>query len=335
VRIEPFDVVNGDEAARRAHYEIFATVEAEAIPHPEPQYPPYPEWKAWMCIEPPSRRSMAWHAWDGDELVGFSYFMYFVEEANQNLGTFWVYVRPDARRRGVGRSLFEPVVAAALANGRTLIDAAGHPRIPGSIEFLQAVGGRHAFFGRFNVAQVDDIDLDLLNRWGEQAKERAADYDMEVLDSPVADRRVEAMVAAQDIMNTAPREEMQADDDVFTVELWREAEATLAARQADHWILAAVHRPTGAIAGYTEVTLPSLWPARAYQGDTGVHPDHRERGLGRWLKAAMALRLINERPAVRSISTGNAGSNAPMLNINHQMGFRCAEERDFHQVPLG
>jgi len=53
------------------------------------------------------------------------------------------------------------------------------------------------------------------------------------------------------------------------------------------------------------------------------------------LKATMALRLVSERPEVRSISTGNAGSNAPMLSINHAMGFRCVEQRDYYQVAIG
>ena len=47
-------------------------------------------------------------------------------------------------------------------------------------------------------------------------------------------------------------------------------------------------------------------------------------GLGRWLKASTALRLMSERPDVRFIETWNAGANEPMLAINRAMGFRPA-----------
>ncbi|MGB7860052.1 MAG: GNAT family N-acetyltransferase, partial [Acidimicrobiia bacterium] len=49
---------------------------------------------------------------------------------------------------------------------------------------------------------------------------------------------------------------------------------------------------------------------------------HRNKGLGRLLKASMAKRFVGEFPDVEWIDTGNAGSNEPMLNINIAMGFK-------------
>ena len=69
-----------------------------------------------------------------------------------------------------------------------------------------------------------------------------------------------------------------------------------------------------------------LEPWLAYQDDTGVDPEHRNKGLGRWLKAAMAKRFVSEFPDVTAIETGNAGSNEPMLNINIAMGFKTVLE---------
>jgi hypothetical protein len=71
--------------------------------------------------------------------------------------------------------------------------------------------------------------------------------------------------------------------------------------------------------------LPRTWTRIAWQGDTGVWPKHRERGLGRWLKAVNALRLLDEQPEVEFIDTWNAGSNEAMLAINVAMGFRPLE----------
>lgn len=330
--IRAIDPVTASDAELRAQYELFTAVEEEAVP--DDVRLPFAYWEGWIRISPPARKTFAWQAYDADGLVGFSYLLFWEEEANQHMASFWLDVRRGSRRRGIATRLLEPLVSTARAHGRTVLDAVAHPRIDGSAAFLESRGGRHVFTGRTNVLRMADLDLGLLHQWVDRAKERAADYELEWLESPIADDRIDAVVAARHIMNTAPREEFDAEDDVFTVELYRAEEAALAARQADHWILAATHRGTGEIAGYTEMTLPRLWPERGIQGDTGVDPAHRDRGLGRWLKAAMALRLVDERPAVQSIVTGNAASNAPMLGINDAMGFRCVEEHPQYQIKV-
>jgi GNAT superfamily N-acetyltransferase len=82
------------------------------------------------------------------------------------------------------------------------------------------------------------------------------------------------------------------------------------------------HDETGELAGYSELIFTPRRRWLGEQGDTAVDPAHRERGLGRWLKAANILRLLDEKPDVRAVETWNDGSNAAMLSINEAMGFR-------------
>ncbi len=105
-----------------------------------------------------------------------------------------------------------------------------------------------------------------------------------------------------------------------------------AIRNIDLSTLVAVHKPTGEMVAHTDVWLPQRWPTKAYQNDTGVNPAHREKGLGRWLKAQMLLNLMDERPQIDNISTWNAGSNDAMLGINYAMGFKTVTEFGEHQV---
>ena len=58
------------------------------------------------------------------------------------------------------------------------------------------------------------------------------------------------------------------------------------------------------------------------QWDTAVDPDHRNKGLGRWLKAALFLEIAERYPEAQWIDTWNADSNEAMLSINIAMGFR-------------
>jgi hypothetical protein len=84
----------------------------------------------------------------------------------------------------------------------------------------------------------------------------------------------------------------------------------------------------------TEVNLHPDRPSIVGQGFTGVLPACRGLGLGHWLKAAMLNKLLVDHPAVQIIRTGNANSNAPMLKINQEMGFKPYMATTIWQVEL-
>lgn len=117
------------------------------------------------------------------------------------------------------------------------------------------------------------------------------------------------------------------EDIAPTRERVRENMAALVRQGSDTWIVCAREDRTGRFVGYTELSISPFRPWEARQGDTGVHPEHRQRGLGRWLEAHNALRLLDERPEVDYIETWNAGSNAAMLSINRAMGFEVVARR--------
>jgi hypothetical protein len=68
-------------------------------------------------------------------------------------------------------------------------------------------------------------------------------------------------------------------------------------------------------------------PGTALQQNTATDPGHRGRGLAKWAKAAMLLRLRDERPEVLCVRTSNAFSNDAMLAINTALGFKIVEVR--------
>ena len=52
------------------------------------------------------------------------------------------------------------------------------------------------------------------------------------------------------------------------------------------------------------------------------------------MKAVMLDRILRERPLARYIRTGNANTNAQMLGINTQLGFKVAWQSMLWQLPI-
>jgi GNAT superfamily N-acetyltransferase len=92
--------------------------------------------------------------------------------------------------------------------------------------------------------------------------------------------------------------------------------------------------PDGSITGMTDVNWAPYRRALIEQWFTGVLPEARGRGLGKWIKAAMALHIRDLYPDAQWISTYNANSNAPMLRINRAMGFKPYRTGTDYQMTL-
>ena len=70
------------------------------------------------------------------------------------------------------------------------------------------------------------------------------------------------------------------------------------------------------------------------QLDTGVFPEYRARGLECWLKAAPLDKVLREHPEIEFVRTGNADSNAAMLKINAEFGFKPCRSEVVWQVDV-
>jgi GNAT superfamily N-acetyltransferase len=328
--VVPFDWSSATDAQARARHALFATVKTELNPG-DPVAPL--EHLRLAALNPwKYERTQAWAAWDEDVLLGWAQLQLEDLSTNQDQAEFRIEVDPAARRRGVGSRLLEVVARAALAEGRTTLGATtfdGHPGEP----FLTAVGAEKRQPFRLSLCRIGDVDVDMLRAWVARAAERAAGYTLVGWDDPCPEDLLEAFTDVIHVMNTAPLDDIEQEDWALTTEQVRDWQAAMERRRYVGWVFAARHDATGRLVGFTEMGFWLWAPARGCQGDTGVDPDHRNLGLGRWLKAAMLLRVLDERPEVDAVETGNASSNRAMLAINVAMGFRPHHHGGFWQVP--
>ena len=123
-------------------------------------------------------------------------------------------------------------------------------------------------------------------------------------------------------MNTdAPSGGLEEPDDPWTAQRVRDEDADLAKSPRRRLRAAVEHVPTGAFAGYTELSVPVEKDRAVGQEDTIVLKAHRGHRLGMVLKLAN-LRFLDEvAPGHPSIITFNAEENRHMLSVNEAIGF--------------
>ena len=333
MRIEAYDGPTAPESVLR---EVHALWDAEwADLHPEE--PPYTWEELEGLLRMPTERfiKLRWLARDDDGApVGRLDLQLPTAGANEQLGIAELYVRPEARQAGVGSALVRTALDALEEHGRSRVRVSIVEGSPGDA-FFSALGGTVGRTNRKSRMVVADVDRSMLRQWIERAEAEATGYSLRWLDVPtLGDADLDEYIGIRLLMNTAPRGDLEDEPWVHTRESIREEAAELAAEGVERWTLVAVEDATGTFVGFTEVMFVESAPEHCWQGGTAVRVEHRNHGLGRWVKASAAERIIAEKPDVRFVDTENAYSNEPMLKINIAMGFEIIKTVNDWQAPV-
>jgi GNAT superfamily N-acetyltransferase len=296
------------------------TIQAEALPDD----PPTPLEQAITSYRTIPKRLIrtSVRAWSpGGELVGSTGIGIDPEhDDNPDMVFGGPTVRADHRRNGVGTHLFAYFVALAKRENRTRLVGDTNGLLPGA-EFAEAMGAEVKQAVHMNHLLMANVDRALMEQWVAEGPVRAADYELFGWDNDVPEEYMDKFLAAILVMNDAPRDDLEMNDFTVTAEEVREQEERGKAMGYESWQLIARRKSDGAWAGIHDVSWNPAEPDVVYVGATGVFPEHRGHALGKWLKAVMTLRIMEERPNVTHIRTGNADSNDAMLGINREMGY--------------
>ncbi|HTU62300.1 MAG TPA: GNAT family N-acetyltransferase, partial [Polyangiales bacterium] len=214
------------------------------------------------------------------------------------LATIGLYVRPAARRGGLGEALAREAVSYAQRQGIRKLEAAAWT--PAGHQFCERHSGRQVAGGLWQTLRFERVNWQMIDAWCAISPPGTSLRTIEQLPDELAPEFV-ALYAS--VWDDQPFAERAAPAPTLA----RRREMELRYQQLGFsWLTLLAQESSGALVGLTEVIYDPSQPETVRQVLTGVRPSHRGRGIAKWLKAAM-LRAIRARfTRARAIVTGNS-----------------------------
>jgi len=218
-------------------------------------------------------------------------------------------ISPEARRSGLGTLLVGYVAEQARAAGCTMM------LMPFADErgaaFTASLGARNDNSWFVNVITLPAVL---------EQVQPVPGYSVRSWQGPTPEELMESWVRGLNAVKDAPHA-AGTEPWVHTAQFVRGYEASLIAggEQPRSTVILDAHGEAAAVTGLKVGLKPG---AMACTDVTAVVPEHRRRGLARWLKTESLAQLMADRPDVPLMRTNNGVTNAGMLAVNRAVGFK-------------
>ncbi|MFJ9848950.1 GNAT family N-acetyltransferase [Streptomyces sp. NPDC101150] len=276
-------------------------------------------------------RRLAWLAAAPDgSPAGYAFLRLFTRQGQRHLAEFDVQVHPAERRGRAGTLLLDAAVAAARQDGRSTVISQATAGSPGAA-FLTAGGFRAALALTYARLPLTEADFPALTAITETPH---AGYRLTAWEGTVPDELADTFVASRRAMDDMPMGAVDYGTVVWDLDRVRAAATAVSARGDILHTVAAVDRQDGAITGFTELVVPGSGTGDAQHYGTAVLPEHRGRGLARWMKAASIIQARERHPRLAGLLTDTADNNPHMRRVNDELGYRPTHTAHEYQLDL-
>ncbi|WP_069466817.1 GNAT family N-acetyltransferase [Actinacidiphila rubida] len=279
----------------------------------------------------PAGHRLAWLASDADgNPVGSAFLRMPGAAGKRHYAELDLHVHPAERRRGTGTRLLDAAARAAREDGRRALTAEAEPGSPGAL-FLRAGGFAETLtliFARLDLAAADVPAITAA------AGRPHPGYRLFHWDGTVPDDLAETFALSRRAMDDTPMGSTDYGTEEWDVARVR-AVAEVVARRGDllHTVVA-LAEADGSVAGFTELVVSGDGTGDGQHYGTGVLPEHRGRGLGRWMKAATILHARTRHPDLAGLLTDTADDNLPMRAISDALGYTPTHQVVHHRLDL-
>ncbi|MFF4794515.1 GNAT family N-acetyltransferase [Streptomyces sp. NPDC001276] len=262
-------------------------------------------------------RRLAWLASDADANPVGTAFLRLFDGGQAHLAELTLHVHPVERLKGVGSRLLDTAVAAARDNTRRCVVAQAGAGSPGD-HFLPARGFRKVLTLRYSRLSLADVDIPSL---AEIIERPHSGYRLASWQGAVPDDLAQTFADSRRAMDDMPMEDTDHGTTTWDVDRVRAA-AKAVEQRGDHLhTVVAIDASNGSIAGFTELVVPGGGTGDAQHYGTGVLPEHRGHGLGRWMKAESIRQAHGHYPDLGGLLTDTADSNTHMRHISDSLGY--------------
>ncbi|MGX1676345.1 GNAT family N-acetyltransferase [Streptomyces sp. NPDC055400] len=262
-------------------------------------------------------RRLAWLASDADANPVGTAFLRLFDGGQEHLAELTLHVHPVERRKGVGSRLLDTAVAAARDNTRRCVVAQAEAGSPGE-NFLPAHSFRKVLTLRFARLPLANVDTTAL---AEIIERPHPGYRLASWQGTVPDDLAQTFAASRRAMDDMPMEATDHGTTAWDVDRVRAA-AKAVEQRGDHLhTVVAIDTSNGSITGFTELVVPGGGTGDAQHYGTGVLPEHRGHGLGRWMKAEAIRQAHGHYPDLGGLLTDTADSNTHMRHISDSLGY--------------
>lgn len=252
-------------------------------------------------------------------------------ETNKHIALFDIALLKEYRQKGLGTKALPIIISFAKKHNNTSFISNVSEK--DGTEFLKHIGATLALASKENRLQLDEVNWEMLRKWVKEGEELNKTTKLITCTEIPEDLIAKYAPFFTEVMNQVPLGDLEIDKMIITPETIRLKEKEFKELGFTHYTMITVE-DNGEISGMTEMIHMPGKDTMLSQGLTGVKSSQRGRKLGKWLKAAMIEEMRKKYPQVKIITTGNADSNAPMLSINHRLGFKGYKEVNMGQIAL-